>query len=1525
MKRFKSVFKRIAATLVTMAMTATMLPVIPISAQENDSVLDTTAQYYLVNKATGQTLERTLDTSYAPPREDIYLLVTNEKSDSNNNQKWMIAPNGGKGYRISCIEGNNVGIHKTGEAFEDIPGANNVVGVENNSAPMQTWEMERTEDGYYTFCNTYNQDASTYDKPQYLSSTSKEYLGTEGSYYIAATAENNSDNTLWKLEKVEGTGYPDLEPLEPFEPVENKVDDVQTMLEEGSVKLEGVTDKAALLTQNEELKKLDWKRLVDPFRYKQDTNPETWQNWRGEFWGKYVRGACFTYAYTQDEELYKMIEDTVRDLLTTQEPSGRISSNATDNELGTRDIWNRKYVMLGLESFLEISKEEELSNQVMEALCRHADQMLTILGPKSEGKTPVVETGDWNGLSSASILEPMVNLYRMTGYQRYLDFCTEIVDVGFTRVGINLIDLAIEGEKLPSEYMTDQTKAYELTSCFEGLVEYYRVTGIEKYRTACLNYYRLVSENELTVAGSGGGSGSGSDYSYPNPGGEEQWNHMAVNQTDSSIQHMQETCITVTWMKYCFQVLRLAGDAKIADDIELSAYNALIGSMKLYGAETADYPFLFDYFSRLNGTRLNAGGGAIFSVADGQPIGSCCSANGDSGTGLLPYMQLLTTESGVVFNLYNPGSLQAVTPSGKAVELVVDTVYPKEGTIKITVTPEQAEQFAVSLRIPTWSNETTLTVNGETITATPGEYAIINREWTAGDTIELTLDMRTRIINDLKGVGKVALQRGPITLARDVRFGENIDLPVSIATDKDGFAIVTPVDTEVPCNMAFSVATTDGGSFTVMDYASAGQTWDNNSRYATWLQTAMDTGITEGVEYGLESKNSGLMMSVTLSNNNVERGTELTDPIPDNQIWKFQKSGEYYQIVNPATGKVLAYDTSASSSNGANVLVQDNTGADNQLWNVFSTQQGYITIASKVNHCLVSEAGDSNNIHLWEDVANPMQSWKLISTETPTVDKSALENLYNSLKDTDLSQYKDGSAKDTFKAELEKAATLLGSDTATQDEINNAVTSLQAAFDALEKKPVDKHILQYVIEQAIAKKDTDEYKNVIPAVKESYDKALEEAQAVYNDPNASQEEVNQAYAEMIKQIQNLNKQAGDKTELQALYDQVKDTDLDQYLDGETKENFKTALEAAKDVLDDENALVKDVETAYNNLKSSYEALEKKPAGEVDKTILEKVIAEANRLKGTDEYNNAIPSVQQSFDKALEEAQNVYDNPSATQEEVNTAWQTLLKEIHKLGFQKGDKTALQELYNQVKDTDLSQYRDGAAKENFKTALANAETVLADEEAMQKEIDKAYNDLKAAYEALEKLADKSQLKELLDECAGYQKEEYTPATWEVFAGIQEKAQEVYDNANASQEEINAAIDELLSGMLQLRFKADKSILETVIKVAGEIDGSSYTAESYGILQAAVAKANEVMGDENASQEEVDAAATRVQEAMKGLVTVETPAENNHADGTQTGQESTTPKANAAKTGDFAPIAGLLILAMATGSVIAAKKRK
>ena len=122
---------------------------------------------------------------------------------------------------------------------------------------------------------------------------------------------------------------------------------------------------------------------------------------------------------------------------------------------------------------------------------------------------------------------------------------------------------------------------------------------------------------------------------------------------------------------------------------------------------------------------------------------------------------------------------------------------------------------------------------------------------------------------------------------------------------------------------------------------------------------------------------------------------------------------------------------------------------------------------------------------------------------------------------------------------------------------------------------------------------------------------------------------------------------------------------------------------------------------------------------------------------------------------------------------------------------------------------------------------------------------------------------------------------------------------------QAEINEAADNLLNAMLNLRYKADKSILEEVVAKANQIDANAYTAESYAVLTAALKDANAVLANENATQEEVDAAVENVQSAMDSLVAVEgteteTPTTNNNA--TQTGQESTTTKANAAKTGDI-----------------------
>lgn len=80
---------------------------------------------------------------------------------------------------------------------------------------------------------------------------------------------------------------------------------------------------------------------------------------------------------------------------------------------------------------------------------------------------------------------------------------------------------------------------------------------------------------ELTIIGSGGGD----QPHHPKVLGEA-WDHTAVEQTNPDMSRMMETCVGVTWMKYCSQLLRLTGDASAADRIETYLYNGLLGAMK---------------------------------------------------------------------------------------------------------------------------------------------------------------------------------------------------------------------------------------------------------------------------------------------------------------------------------------------------------------------------------------------------------------------------------------------------------------------------------------------------------------------------------------------------------------------------------------------------------------------------------------------------------------------------------------------------------------------------------------------------------------------------------------------------------------------------------------------------------------------------------------------------------------------------------------------------------------------------------
>ncbi len=539
---------------------------------------------------------------------------------------------------------------------------------------------------------------------------------------------------------------------------------------------------------------------------------------QGEMWGKAVRSGCMFYRYSQDPELKRILDATVADLLTTQRANGSISCseilNQPDGPGG--DLWERKYVLLAMNQYYRnVSRDP----RVLQSMKDQADCIISQIGYPP--KTRIVDLG-WspNHIESSTLLEPVMQLYKLTGYQRYLDFAKYIVEEGGAK-GFNFIEDAFNNVP-PMKIGGVYPKAYEMMSLFEGLVEYYRITGDEHIKTAVLNLYHNIIDNEITIIGNGGG-----DLPYHPAVMGEAWDNTALEQTNPDIQRMMETCVGVTWIKLCSQILCLTGDPSTVDMIEKYAYNGLLGAMKPEGDG-------FSYVNLLNGVKTNreGWGGIVNDV-----YVTCCNLNGPMGLAYLPYVAIMNSAAGPVINLYNKGDATVQISKKQTVNLAIETDYPKSGNILVKVSPEVSETFTLRMRIPLWSKTTVLKVNGIPMEATPGTYAEINRKWTKGDRIELILDMRCRIVEAPHGSNRngdnfKALAMGPIVLARDENIDKDYNQPVTIIS-KEGYVDVTrELPTVNSTRMQFGVPT-NKGLIHMVDYASV-NSWEGK-KVCTWL------------------------------------------------------------------------------------------------------------------------------------------------------------------------------------------------------------------------------------------------------------------------------------------------------------------------------------------------------------------------------------------------------------------------------------------------------------------------------------------------------------------------------------------------------------------------------------------------------------------------------------------------------------------------------------------------------------------
>ncbi|MBR0057263.1 MAG: glycoside hydrolase family 127 protein, partial [Kiritimatiellae bacterium] len=536
----------------------------------------------------------------------------------------------------------------------------------------------------------------------------------------------------------------------------------------------------------------------------------------GEMWGKFVRSGCMMFRAFPDPAIRERMREAVAEILAAERPNGSISCSPPEAQPDGPggDLWERKYVLLGL---LEYYAQIDQDPAVLASMRRQADAILAQVGPAP--KTDVRDLG-WspNHVESATLLEPILRLYALTGDPRYLDFARYLVDCGGAK-GSDLVQMAFDN--VPPHLMGGvYPKAYEITSYFEGLADYARATGDARVRQAVLNYFALIRDRELTIAGNGGAD----QPFHPRVCGEA-WGDTAREQTNPDITRMMETCTGVTWMKFCSHILRLMGDCSAAEAIEAYVLNGLVGAMKPDGRG-------FSYVNLLDGEKTtNTGWGWEF----GGVRVTCCNLNGPMGLATIPYVAVMQSADGPVVNLYNGLDATMEAPSGAPLSLSIETDYPLDGHVRVTLLPSAPETFTLRLRIPSWSAKTEVDVRGEAAcgeaacgeaassrfgeasaneaagcrfpatqaagcrfpatqaagcryTVIPGRYLELRRKWRPGDVVELGFDMRCRRVEGPHGVnraadGRVAVMRGPVVLTREERFDPRYDAPADITAD----------------------------------------------------------------------------------------------------------------------------------------------------------------------------------------------------------------------------------------------------------------------------------------------------------------------------------------------------------------------------------------------------------------------------------------------------------------------------------------------------------------------------------------------------------------------------------------------------------------------------------------------------------------------------------------------------------------------------------------------------------------------
>lgn len=272
-----------------------------------------------------------------------------------------------------------------------------------------------------------------------------------------------------------------------------------------------------------------------------------------------------------------------------------------------------------------------------------------------------------------------------------------------------------------------------------------------------------------------------------------------------------------------------------------------------------------------------------------------------------------------------------------------------------------------------------------------------------------------------------------------------------------------------------------------------------------------------------------------------------------------------------------------------------------------------------------------------------------------------------------------------------------------------------------------------------------------------------------------------------------------------------------------------------------------------------------------KTMDEEILYDASELKAAIDrvVNKDLYTVSSytNYCNCLKIAENVYKNPNATQAEINNATANLNAAYENLVLT-ADKTELHALLTKYENTDDTLYTS-TSYSNLTKAYNDCMSVYLKDDPSEEEVNNAVNNLKNAFALLVKRGNKEALKDKLDSVSKIDCSLYTPKSLSALNEAYNSAYAIYLDQDATQTQIDNAIQLLEQFVGLLDFRADFSELLSEINKAQALNKDKYTKASWDVLVIQYNKALAVYKDFNNKQSDVNSAAFNLKQAIAALV--------------------------------------------------------